>query len=1322
MYGAVPISFRGDDHDHRIVVRATPEATVADLACLLGGTACAVDGRVVDPSRPLVDWRVPRGATVTAQDADDDVQPEPSGSPWQLAVVGGLDAGPSVSLTVSDDLVVGRDPDAGLVVDDDTVSERHLRVRNLRVEDLGSTNGTQVEPGGRLRIGATTLELRHTMGEPAVPLPPPMPIDGTPQPGEWVQAFHRPPPELPPPAIPPVLLPTPALPGPGATPIGVVTLVAPLLLGGVMVVVLHDLLWGLFALLGPVMTAGTWWDQRRRGVRLGRRAAQRHARRRAICAKAFDAACTVERERRRRAHPDLPTVADRVAGPGIGLWGRRPGDPHFLDVRIGTGDLTWRPPLANAEVLVHPDDEHHDRTLACLMADASTLEDVPVAVSLVPGAIVGLVGDRRCTRAVARALLVQIAAAHGPADLGIRVHADTSATDDWRWAAWLPHERETAGVDLLVLDGPELWTGADPSVRRLLAARGDRLAFLALADRAERIPAGATTIVEFLDRHGTARLSGRDAVSVPGNVRLEGCGIDWAAGVARAIARLTDPEGGGGKGRVPDSVQLLDRWHPDHELLNGRPDALANRWSVDVDPAPLTTIGLGADGPVVLDLATDGPHVLVAGTTGAGKSELLRTMLVGLAVGAPPAAMNFLLIDFKGGSAFDRLGELPHCVGVVTDLSPEEARRTLRSLEAELRAREQVLRASGAVDLDDHRARGDTEPLSRLVVVVDEFATLAREQPDSLDALLSIAQRGRSLGIHLVLATQRPAGIVGEALRANLSARIALRLPRESDSADVLGAPDAAHLPRSVPGRAIVALGGDPPRTVQIATTGGARRSGSSPPVELTSDPPLGRTSTGAPLEPSPGTDLDALVELVIDAHVRSRASVPRPVCLPPLPSHLPLLDIEPGTLGLCDDPDNQRRLPLAWRHADGPLLVIGAPRSGRSTALVAAAVAASRTIDPSGLHVYAIDGVRKGLAALTDLAHTGGVVGPGDVIRQHRLITHLVAELQRRRFHDPGATPLILVCIDDLASLFSRWDDEMIDGLGELVTSGAAAGITVALAVDRLGAIPAAWQASIVQRLELHATGRALAHPEVLAAQVGWPEIVADERPRSAPPIRMLPDEVFAGDLTSERTTDGWWLPIGIADDTLAPAGWTFRADDHALVVGPPGSGRSSTLRALAAIIDAAGDTELLTVEGRAGRRGSDPWDRALVAVQEVAARAVARGNRRLVVLIDDADRLPDHGHGLHDLVTAGGTEVHLVLATTGDQARRGFAHVTREVRGRGLGLLLVPDHDLDGELFGVRLPRRAPLGMRPGRGYLVSGGRSRFVQTARMKLIETH
>ena len=225
---------------------------------------------------------------------------------------------------------------------------------------------------------------------------------------------------------------------------------------------------------------------------------------------------------------------------------------------------------------------------------------------------------------------------------------------------------------------------------------------------------------------------------------------------------------------------------------------------------------------VAIDLVRDGPHALVAGTTGSGKSELLRTMVASIAADAGPDDVTFVLIDYKGGATFDACRDLPHTVGVVTDLDERLAARAIRSLDAEIRRRERALRDAGAVDLADYRRaprRDGRAPLPRLVVVIDEFAALAVELPTFLSSLVGVAQRGRSLGIHLVLATQRPAGVVSDDIRANTNLRIALRLNDRHDAIDVVGSAAPAALPRSLPGRAVLRLGPEELVTFQTATS-----------------------------------------------------------------------------------------------------------------------------------------------------------------------------------------------------------------------------------------------------------------------------------------------------------------------------------------------------------------------------------------------------------------------------------------------------------------------------------------------------------------------
>ncbi|MCU1571624.1 MAG: hypothetical protein JWR33_2365 [Naasia sp.] len=317
-------------------------------------------------------------------------------------------------------------------------------------------------------------------------------------------------------------------------------------------------------------------------------------------------------------------------------------------------------------------------------------------------------------------------------------------------------------------------------------------------------------------------------------------------------------------------------------------------------------------GPVDLDLVGDGPHAVVGGTTGSGKSEFLVAWVVALAAAHPPERLSMLLLDFKGGSAFDRLAALDHVQAVVTDLDGDTVDRLADGLRAEVRRRETELRAARARDVD--AAPG----LARLVIVIDELAALLALRPALAGLLTDIAARGRALGMHLVLCTQRPAGLVSDALLANCPLRISLRVLQASDSSALVGGDDASRLPPDVPGRCVVSRAGEPAVLCQSAHAAPG--------------------DTDRALRRPPG-----------------RSPAP-PVWLPPLPASLPLagLPVPPAgqvVLGLLDDPGGQRQPLALWDpFRDASLLVVGAAGSGRSTVLATlAAQVGSAVVEGAG-------------------------------------------------------------------------------------------------------------------------------------------------------------------------------------------------------------------------------------------------------------------------------------------------------------------------------------------------------------------------------------
>lgn len=350
--------------------------------------------------------------------------------------------------------------------------------------------------------------------------------------------------------------------------------------------------------------------------------------------------------------------------------------------------------------------------------------------------------------------------------------------------------------------------------------------------------------------------------------------------------------------RLPRGCHATPRWAaqlgstrdplPDRYLLSDALLADAAR------PGLAVPLAHGEHGPIEVDLAR-APHALVAGATGSGKSELLTSWLLLMAARIPPSALNYVLIDFKGGATSGTLAGLPHLADAATDLEPSGARRIVTSLRAVLRERERLLAAEGCRELTELAA-----PPPRLVIVVDEFRALADDVPDTLDQLVRLAAQGRSLGVHLILATQRPGGAVTADMRANIPLRIALRTTETADSLDLIGTEAASRL-AAIPGRAILADGGHSP--VQIAWT-------SAPEAEV--------------------------------AAIRQRwGSIPaKAPWLPALPERIESAEVE-GGIAVVDEPENLRR--TGYPLPQEPLLVIGAHGRGLSaTARVCAAAASA--------------------------------------------------------------------------------------------------------------------------------------------------------------------------------------------------------------------------------------------------------------------------------------------------------------------------------------------------------------------------------------------
>ena len=499
--------------------------------------------------------------------------------------------------------------------------------------------------------------------------------------------------------------------------------------------------------------------------------------------------------------------------------------------------------------------------------------DVPETVSLGSGSIIGVHGTR--SHDVARSLVLRLASAVGPSDLDIVGTPTTCALK-------VPHWR--GNVDRVSIDGHDVHSVivcTDPSdvasrtsiARRLVAA--GRAALVVAADRREHLPHNCTVVIE----------AGDDAVA-----------SDALDDLAVAVSMWSDPDLAG------SDVPMIVRWS---DVYPG--DEIENRWSGSMGRCAVR-LGSAADGRVDVDLVRDGPHMVVVGTTGSGKSEFLRTLVLGLAAESPPNRVQFVLIDFKGGAAFDAVRELPHVVDVITDLdrdaaTDEEAgQRVVDGLRAELVRREHVLREHGVSSLNDLEtapAMDDVPP--RLVIVIDELARLQADVPAFVAALVDLAQRGRSLGVHLVAGTQTPGRVVSSEVLANSDIRIALRLNAVGDSTEIVGTPIASRLPRSTPGRAVLRLANDDPVVFQVASSEGV---------------------------------LASTVAVIGDAARRSGFTGPCRIWCPPLPLRVPSASVDHDVIGVIDDRRRQSQPGHRWDGTSN-VLVVGGRGSGTTSALV---------------------------------------------------------------------------------------------------------------------------------------------------------------------------------------------------------------------------------------------------------------------------------------------------------------------------------------------------------------------------------------------------
>lgn len=751
----------------------------------------------------------------------------------------------------------------------------------------------------------------------------------------------------------------------------------------------------IFAALGPLAATGSYVDSRISARKKLRAETSRFAHDVSLTQSAIE-------EGHRRERGDLAELTPpaivlvRDVKTDSSRWMREPRD--VLPVHLGYGRV--RSNLAIEGTGSHDRLESATEEQYQRLADhCAHLHDAPIAVNARLN--IAIFGNELIALSLARAIAIQLARSLSPTTSWVRLRGVFSTE---QWGLHLPHRvLRSDGGGSQVLDSHELagiqWGGLGE----------DRpCASITVVSTEQEVPSGHRIVI---------RSSG-DAITVVGHPdkhqRREFApsflGSEQALTWAIAAHEIASRDGLATSGEsVPDSLEfreLLLQLDSVQQPITRRSSSLECRPAV------------GEGGRLMVDLVMNGPHAIVGGTTGSGKSELLISWVLAMAAETSPDDVTFLLVDFKGGSAFAHLAQLPHTVGIITDLDEVAASRAFSSLRAELHYRERELAQAGARDISE------LDALPRLVIVVDEFAAMMGDYPQLHELFSDIAARGRSLGVHLILCTQRPSGVVRDALLANADLRISLRVNNGADSSAVIGSDRAAELPTHAKGRAWVAHGSSSAELVQFA--------------------------------------LATPHDVVSVSQRWPTANRPRRPWCEPLAEHIALVSVanqgDKGPIdsaatmmrfGLTDLPDEQRHGIAEWSPPrEGSVLILGAPGSGKSEAIAtfASAVLASTTAVAIGATLNTrSEGAKTRFTV---------IVGGRDPAGFWDTVSALHAQLDLPGSSQQQAQETLLI-IDDLDAIISRYDDDyrvsVLDKLGRILREGPAQQLWVVVSAQRV-------------------------------------------------------------------------------------------------------------------------------------------------------------------------------------------------------------------------------------------------------------------------------
>ncbi len=854
-------------------------------------------------------------------------------------------------------------------------------------------------------------------------------------------------------------------------------------------------------------------------------------------------------------YPEIAKFLDYAIQNRSHLWERRPVDDDFLALRLGSGEQLMLGELEYPEQKFNLDQDDLEEQMYSVAEAKYVLKGVPVLLNTIRYNVIGLVGDKKNKIPFLRQLIAQIAVLHSYDEVKIVLLLEPTDLQEMEFASFLPHvwndEKSIRFIASTPGEAGTLGEYIKNSIEESLTKpftleatlknrpyyfiistnkrlfdnmevlkdilRHDTNCGVSILAAMEDLPKECSIQVEIDNRNEGKLVYLRDVEKNDIRFSIDNCPDESIERSMKAVANTNL--------RLLSSAFSLPKSYTFLEMFGaGRVEHLnvSKRWQDNNPVFSLSVpVGVSTDGtPFYLDLHQkfQGPHGLVAGMTGSGKSEFLVTYILSLAVNFHPDEVAFVLIDYKGGGlagAFDdkaRGIHLPHLVATITNLDGSTIQRSLVSIESELKRRQHVLNEArslsdeGTIDIYSYqrmyRNKIVTDPMPHLFIICDEFAELKQQQPEFMEQLISIARIGRSLGVHLILATQKPAGVVNEQIRSNTKFRVCLKVQDKADSMDMLERPEAASLRET--GRFYLQVGYN-----ELFALGQSAWSGATyqpqDEVVVQKDESVqfidGAGQSILTIRPEQHKRQEAgsqLVEIVrmLTALAAEQRIKPRSLWKPALPKKITYAQLEElsgkdeqnghiaAKIGLVDDPQRQEQFPLQVDfNSCGNLLIIGDAGSGKTTLVHTIVRQLVHRYSPDELQFYALDYSSRMLKHYKDLPHCGGVLLEEDntsLPHFFKLIQKITAE-RKKLFSSLGMDdftavshaqrlPLVLVIIDNLSGLSSTKEGEQIGyKLSSYLKDGPKYGVKYIITESHINGVPSKVKLEMNDRLSLH-------------------------------------------------------------------------------------------------------------------------------------------------------------------------------------------------------------------------------------------------------------